>query len=342
MLGLIQRDIVNKLKGSDSTDRIPLLDPVNLAAALSEYNKTIEKNRFNWINRTRLFHKRIELRFTHDEHVELLASGKIPQTVRVDGDPSSLAVFGVTRARKWADFLAHLEKLHLPWPGSADRWARGLGRFLQMSQSDRLLDGPEGVPLYFDPFAACSYRPSILSCVEEEGQTVYTISFTLLPAELTDRPSGKIGVILHYLDFARMMRWGVLENRDFLELFRQPAKPDEEEVKINDEFIGKILSIRTEFWNRGLKRDSLEQAVPVEFADEVRQLLDEYKGAMSVIDPPKNQGETPNPMPDLKISKHIYEIVFRINKRFYQILVESLKREIDELPGSIAELLKRF
>jgi hypothetical protein len=49
------------------------------------------------------------------------------------------------------------------------------------------------------------------------------------------------------------------------------------------EFIRKILSIRTEFWNRGLQSDSLERAVPAEFREEVKRLLQKYKDAIALI-----------------------------------------------------------
>jgi hypothetical protein len=153
-----------------------------------------------------------------------------------------------------------------------------------MAEGDRPIDGPEGLPLYFDPIAKRSYRPSISARTEQGGITTFLVSFTLLPLELTAWPTGDTGDLLHYLDFARMMRWGVLEEPGIVDLFRTAEGSSDPENAIR-EFIGKILSIRTEFWNRGLQSDSLERAVQAEFREEVKRLLQKYRDAIALIDP---------------------------------------------------------
>jgi hypothetical protein len=329
VLGLIQKDFV-KAAASQGSPKVPLINPITLFQALEAYLKCVAADKEWWVNRTQLFERRIELRFGPKQLEALQCSGTISPDVEVVGEAESLAIFTLTRARSWKKLTDHLEHLDLPWPQSALKWAKGLGRYMQMALTDRLVEDPEGLPLYFDASSGRSYRPSITSRIEDGNLTSFIVSFTHLPPELTVRPDSRIGVLFHYLDFARMFRWGVLEDKGIKEFFRKPPADSADVGRIR-EFVEKIFTIRVEFWNRGLKSDSLEQVLPKDKRPELKLLLTKYREAIARIDPNDN-GELPAPMPTFAVAKEVYEKVYAINRAFYKLLSSALMIEVDRLP----------
>ena len=149
---------------------------------------------------------------------------------------------------------------------------------------------PEGLPLYFwQPNAnggGISYRPSITKQIRAGGLTSFTISFTHLPPELTARPTGHLGLISHYLDFSRMMRWGVLKDGRFREFFRA-GLTEKQMLSKQAEFLDALINIRIEFQNRGLVKDQLGVAFPPERRKQVERLLETYQEIVTQLEPEK-------------------------------------------------------
>ena len=265
---------------------------------------------------------------------QLLAeTGRIADDVSVEGVQGSMMIFGLVVGKNWRDFLKHLGGLESPWQGSAERWASGLGSALQRALDGQCVNGPEGLPLYFDADAGFSYRPSISSLKEEGEKTIFNVSFALLPKELTVHPPGKIGVLLHYLDFCRMMRWGVIEEPKFASFFRNGRRFSKEQAAERiREFLGRIFSIRTEFWNRGVPREDIWHALDESQQPVLDSLLNAYFAAMRVIDPDDN-GTVPDPLPEVDTLRKVYADLLKVNKEMYLLVYKALGPKLEELAG---------
>jgi len=229
--------------------------------------------------------------------------------------------------------------MQLPWPGSAVRWAMGLGPKLQLALSGTLVEGPEGLPLYFDsrPNQKLSYRPSVVLCDEYGDQTHFVISFTSMPKALAARPNRKkADVLLHYMDFCRMMRWGVLEAEGSREYFSEANAftPEQADERLR-QFIEGIISIRTDFWNRGLERDAIRSVLDESDHPLLDSLHDSYFQAIKQIDP-KDEGIPPEPLPDFQVVKQVYNDLLRINKVTYLLVHSALRPELDNLDDGAA------
>ena len=323
--------------------------------ALSKYKQAIEPWEYCWTSETKNFENRIRLVLQVEERRGLAEKGTVADTVEVQGDRDSMILFDLLVDRiRWREFINHLEKLKSPWPGSAARWASCLGGALQRALNGLCLEGPEGLPLYFDSRKRQSYRPAVTLQRNCGGETCFDISFTLLPPELTIRPNTKVGILLHHLDFCRMMRWGVLEDPQLAVFFRNPErvmkdkrfsvfirKPHlvrtEQVAERMRDFLGRLYSIRTEFLNRGLEKDSIFEAIDPVDQPKLKSEVDGYYLAIGKIDP-DDKGILPDPLPDIEVLRQVYSELLRFNKELYRLLHKALGQEIGKLVGSIDDL----
>jgi hypothetical protein len=309
--------------------------------ALDEYEASIGHHQRNWVRKRTVFERQIRLTFQADEQDRLQSTGVIPDSVAVEGVGESMLIFDVTeKSAKWGSFIRHLEGMELPWSGSAVRWARGLGHTLQRALGEELDHSPEGLPLYFDgrPSQHRSYRPAVALREEHGSVTCFVISFTRLPPELRIRPEGRAGIFLHYLDFCRMLRWGILEDQRFIDFFTDPGAVSRSEGRaIAVDFIERILTIRTEFWNRGLKTDALAEVVAAADLDAVRALEKRYTDAISLIDP-DNKGVLPDPLPPISSLKEVHSKLLHLNKDYYEIVHRAFGGEISSLATSLLDI----
>lgn len=322
-------------------DPKPLLNATKLEESLDEYEKSILTQERCWRRDRTIFEKRIRLVFNTAQIEQLQASSEISDDVTLESVGDALMIFDEPKVTvKWGEFIQHLESMQLPWPGSAARWARGLGSTLRKALGDKLISDPEGLPLYFDarPSQFKSYRPSVVLREEYGCKTYFVISFTLLPPELRIRPDGRPGVLLHYLDFCRMMRWGVLEDKMFVNFFIAPGTFTETDgTAAIEAFIERILTIRTEFWNRGLKSDSLEGVISSDEANKVRDLVKRYMDAIQIIDP-DNKGVAPQKLPSIATLQELYSNLLSINKEYYAIVHDAFAGEVEKLSGSLQDI----
>lgn len=309
------------------------LKPEKLNEALRDYQKGVKALENSWVLRKQIFEKRIRLVFDPEARQLLAETGRIADHVMVEGIQGSMVIFGLLLDKSWRDFLNHLMGLKSPWLGSAERWACGLGSALQRALDGQCIDGPEGLPLYFDASAGYSYRPSVSSLWEEGEKTIFNVSFALLPKELTVHPAGNFGVLLHYLDFCRMMRWGILEEPQFASFFRNPRLYSAQQGSdYICEFLGRILSIRTEFWNRGLARDAIFHALDENEQPIMDSLLNTYFEAMRIIDP-NDKGTIPDPIPGVDLLRKVYADLLKVNKQIYLLVYKALGPLLQELDG---------
>jgi hypothetical protein len=303
-----------------------------LDSALNQYLKSVTSYEHCWVWKETPFDRQIQLVFNEEQTTTLGRTGIIAEAVEVRDVQGSMVLFGLAvDSRKWETFLGHLDTLNAPWKGSAARWARGLGHALQRALSGLLLENAEGLPLYFDARAGRRYRPSV-SLQEDHGcETIFTVSFTLVPSEISAVPKTDAGTLLHYLDFARMMRWGVLEDFEVQAFFRRPYDYTVEERagRIAD-FLEKIYSVRTEFWNRGLAMGAIDHAIDKDDLPMLGKLRDNYYTIIHEIDP-KDTGKLPEPLPDIKIIQRIYADLLINNKGWYQLMHRNFGREIEKL-----------
>jgi hypothetical protein len=209
-----------------------------------------------------------------------------------------------------------------------------LGEILQKGLNGDLIDGAEGLPFYFDarPNQHYSYRPSVVLRDDVGSQTYFVISFTHVPKTLMARPSKRSSeVLLHYIDFCRMMRWGVLERPRFREYFEEANAftPEEADRRLRD-FIAAITVIRTDFWNRGLERDALRNVVDPEMLPALDQLYFRYYETLKVLDP-DDSGLVPEPLPDYRHVQKAYKDLLELNKSFFLIVHNELGKELSRL-----------
>jgi hypothetical protein len=313
------------------------LNTTRLAAALQTYLKAVLSREHCWVWKKTLFDKRIQLVFNPEERARLSEDGIIGDTVEVLDIRGSMALFGLAvDSRPWKTFVEHLHTLKAPWMGSATRWARGLGRALQHALEGLLVGGAEGLPLYFDSRSNQRYRPSVSLQQDHGCETIFTICFTTIPSEIVAVPKTDAGVLIHYLDFTRMMRWGVLEDFEVQSFFRRPYDYSVEEraERISD-FLEKIYSVRTEFWNRGLERGSIDHAIEPGDRPVLQKLRDRYLEAIHKIDP-EDTGKLPNPLPGIDLIQEVYRDLLSTNKAWYQLAYRNFGREIDKLADDLA------
>jgi hypothetical protein len=303
-----------------------------LELALDGYLKSVKTFEHCFVWKETQFDRRIQLVFTEEQIIKLRETGDVAEAVEVRDVLGSMVLFGLAvDSKEWKAFLAHLDTLNAPWKGSAARWARGLGHALQRALSGLLVENAEGLPLYFDSRAKRRYRPSV-SLQEDHGcETFFTVSFTLIPSEISAVPQTDAGTLLHYLDFVRMMRWGVLEDFEVQSFFRRPYSYSVEDraSRISD-FFEKIYSIRTEFWNRGLEMGAIDHAIEKDDLAILVELRDHYHTIIHEIDP-KDTGKLAQPLPDIKIIQKIYADLLGNNKRWYKLLHKNFGREIEML-----------
>jgi hypothetical protein len=308
-----------------------------LEESLKKYLSSVSCHQRCWISEKRIFDKRVELVLSLDERDALIKQPTIPDTVRIRDVQGSAKIFGLDVAEtSWHEFMANLASLDSPWAGSAQRWARGLGRTINCALRGKLLVEAEGMPLYFDPQERKTYRPSV-SLQENCGcETIFTLSFTLIPPELVVSPTSAAGVLVQHLDFCRMWRWGILEDPDISGFFRNLHfyTKNRASEAIND-FLGKVFSVRTEFWNRGLERDSIRDALAKSDLAELDDILQRYFLAMRTLDP-KDDGTFPDPMPELDCIKKVYSDLLKVNKDYYQLMNRAFARELEGLRESAA------
>jgi hypothetical protein len=333
---------------------LPKLDEI-----LHKYLETVAPHEDCWVQHETIYVNRIQLVLGKDERRELAEKGVIADSVWVQGDLKSMILFDlVVEKIQWRYFIRHLEGLsevvRLPWPGSAARWAGGIGMALQRALSGFCAEGSEGLPLYFDARKGHSYRPSLFSREDDGEKTIFSINFTHPPEELTGRINTGIGILFHYFDFCQNLRWGVLENERFVRFFRNPqpvlqnskfqafvrsplpVRKTEVTERLRD-FLRSLSLVRTEFWNQGFKKDSIFDAIDPKDHPVLRNLLDTYSEVVRKIDPDED-GTIPNPLPDLSVVQQVYSDLLRFNKALYQLLHRNLGREVATLAGSMQEI----
>lgn len=307
-----------------------------LEASLKKYIDAVSSHQRCWIMEERIFDKRVEMVLTLQERDQLLRQPVIPDTVKVRDVRGSARIFGLDVAEtSWSEFTANLASLNSPWAGSAQRWARGLGRAINCALKGKLLVEAEGLPLYFDPIEKKTYRPSVSMQQNHGCDTVFTLSFTLVPPELIVSPTSAAGILVQHLDFCRMWRWGILEDPDIAAFFRNanffPIKRASEVIY---NFLGRVFSVRTEFWNRGLARDALRGALVASDKNALDDILQRYYHAMRTLDP-NDDGVFPDPLPDYDCLKKVYSDLLKLNKEYYLLVHRNLGLELGRLADSV-------
>jgi hypothetical protein len=308
----------------------------HLEESLKKYLDSVSSHQRCWVSERRIFDKRIELVLTLEERDQLVQQPIIPDTVKIRDVQGSARIFGLDVAEtSWHEFTANLASLDSPWTGSAQRWARGLGRTINRALRGKLLVEAEGLPLYFDPQERKTYRPSV-SLQENYGcDTIFTLSFTLIPPELIVSPTSAAGILVQHLDFCRMWRWGILEDPEISAFFRNVHfYPKKRAAEMICSFLGKVFSVRTEFWNRGLERDAIRDALDKSDLPSLDDILQRYYLAIRALDP-NDDGIFPDPIPDYESLKKVYCDLLKVNKEYYLLVHQNLGRELRELQESV-------
>ena len=167
------------------------------------------------------------------------------------------------------------------------------------------------------------------------SETIFTISFTLIPPELVVSPTSAAGILVQHLDFCRMWRWGILEDPDISDFFRNASFYSKKRAsEVIYSFLGKVFSVRTEFWNRGLERDAIRDALDKSDLGALDDILQRYYSAMRALDP-NDEGTFPDPMPDYDSLKKAYCDLLKVNKDYYLLVYRSLGKELAGLRESI-------
>jgi hypothetical protein len=300
-----------------------LYEETDYVDAFPKYEKALQANEHLFEFRRVHYEKQIFLELTYGQREALKKDSKVPDKVIVRGAVGSLVIFGydleVLRV-SWGELLEKLgeDDGSRPWPGSAIAWTKFLGRVLRKALNRQLTpDDPEGLPLYWESHGrgGISYRPSIAEQEMFAGKTVFRITFTQLPPELTARPTGPLDTLFHYLDFARMMRWGVLKSPRFDEFFNGNLSKELLSQK-NAEFLDTLLNIRIEFQNRGLQRDQILNAFPCEKRMVIQGILDKYHQLVGQLEPEKK--------PDNQLIRTLRPELISLNANFLKILHECI------------------
>ena len=293
--GVAKSDVHKIIRGIAGHAKV-LYHEEDFEEAFLEYEEVLRKNAHLFQSEHIQYEKRVRLELTNEQRETLAQTGVIPDLATVRAVFGSLDLFGYNETVDeitWAELIARLteDDGQRSWPGSALAWTNLLGRILRKALRRQLTSAnPEGLPLYFwQPNAnggGISYRPSITKQIRAGGLTSFTISFTHLPPELTARPTGHLGLISHYLDFSRMMRWGVLKDGRFREFFRA-GLTEKQMLSKQAEFLDALINIRIEFQNRGLVKDQLGVAFPPERRKQVERLLETYQEIVTQLEPEK-------------------------------------------------------
>jgi hypothetical protein len=308
-----------------------------LEDSLEKYLRAVKSHQRCWILEDKIFDKRIELVLTLDERDQLVQQQVLPDTVKVRDVEGSARIFGLDVPEiSWKDFMANLASLNSPWAGSAERWARGLGRTINFALRGKLVAEAEGLPLYFDPQDRKTYRPSVSLQQNHGCETIFTLIFTLIPPELVVSPMSAAGTLVQHLDFCRMWRWGILEDPDISTFFRNVNfYPKNRSGEMICKFLEKVFSVRTEFWNRGLEKDAIRYVLEDKDRSCLDGILQRYYSAIHTLDP-NDQGTLPEPMPDYDCLRQIYSSLLKINKEYYQLVHRYLGRELEKLSESVS------
>jgi hypothetical protein len=132
-----------------------------------------------------------------------------------------------------------------------------------------------------------------------------------------------------------MWRWGILEDPDISAFFRNAHfYPKKRASEIIYDFLGKVFSVRTEFWNRGLERNAIHDALEKSDLAALDDILQRYYIAMRTLDP-NDDGMFPDPMPDYDVLKKVYCDLLKVNKEYYLLVHRNLARELGELRESV-------
>jgi hypothetical protein len=292
--------------------------------AFPEYVQALTANKHLFENDEVRYQKRIFLELTHDERGRLQTDSTISDGVVVRAEWGSLTIFGYDPAVKvitWRELIETLSRddRDRPWPGSALRWTECLGKSLSKALNRQLAaDDPEALPLYWRPRdgGGIGYRPSIAAQFQGAGITTFVIAFTHLPPELTDRPSGWLGTLFHYLDFARMMRWGILKSARFRDFFAGNLQGDHLREK-QAEFLDALLNIRIEFQNRGLQKGQFLEAFPQERRAELDSMVNAYYDLIKELEPKME--------PTSETIRNLYPLLVDNNERFLLAFHERIK-----------------
>ena len=271
------------------------------------------------IFRPKQYDKRIILRLPVEVASKATDPAEILKSVNVmDSAGGGLEIFGwdrnvesVTRERFYLD-LKEQDKSRA-WPGSASGWADTLDDVIHLVLGDKFGDA-ESLPLYLDEKNGIAYRPSISSRQQTNEFLDICITFNLLPEEITKRPPGPCGTLSHLLDFCRMFRWGVLERKEFVQLFKGQLRTSESAVEY-EKFLRALMNIRIDFQNRGLRKDDILDAFPDGLKKHMGELLTEYYNVIESLNPRLEPTET-----------HIevcYSAMLRLNKEFYTAAYQS-------------------
>jgi hypothetical protein len=309
----------------------------DFAESLKKYQKLLRASKYLFESQQVRYEKRIYLEFTYDQCQALKKDPKVPAKVIVRDDLGSLTIFGYDDETLSVTWDRLLEKLieddeGRPWPGSAIAWTKVLGRALRKALNRQLTpDDPEGLPLYWESRlrGGISYRPSITEQTVFTGKTIFAVTFTQLPPELTARPTGPLDTLFHYLDFARMLRWGVLKSPRFDDFFEGNLS-DEMLRQKNAEFLDTLLNIQIEFQNRGLQKDQILGAFTGERRQKIQTILDDYHRVVGQLEPENKPGS--------ELIRKLRPELMSLNATFLNVLHEGignlLAGELSEQKGS--------
>lgn len=292
----LKRSDVQRIVRRIATDSNVTYYEEDFATAFAKYEQVLRENSHFFESEHVAYEKRILLEFTQEQGHALRATGVIPDTVIVRAVFHSLEMFGYDCAVKditWAELISHLKEddAQRYWPGSALGWAKLLGRVLKKALDRQLTSAnSQGLPLYYwQPDArggGISYRPSIAQQDKEGGITTFTITLTQLAPELTARAPGNLGIVSHYLDFTRMIRWGVLKNSRFEDFFHGNLTSEGMLAK-NTEFLDTLFNVRIDFQNRGLVRSRIFDVFPLSRREYLKTLIDDYRDIVTQLEPDK-------------------------------------------------------
>ena len=314
---------VRKIIRGISTGTKTRYDESSLDAALAAYQTKLQEKRYVYESRHVDYERRISLELTFAQRQGLIQNAKVPDDANVRSEFGSLGIFGYdpqTLSITWGELVRKLveDDYKRPWPDSAVAWTKMLGRTLTKAINRQLTpDDPEGLPLYWEVrgTSGVSYRPSITQQKVAGGKTTFWIAFTQLPPELTARPPGPLGTLFHYMDFARMLRWGVLKNPRFRDFFEGNLTGQALCQKKAD-FLDTLLNIRIEFQNRGLEKGQILSALSAEQQDAFQKILDDYYHIVRQLEPESE--------PNLETIIDSGSKLLSVNARFFMILQEAI------------------
>jgi len=314
------RRIIRRISGDSKV----MYDEKDFEKAFPRYERVLRANQHLFDHSEVHYQKRIFLELNPQDRRRLQTDEMISDGVIVRAEWGSLVIFGYDPAVKkvtWGELIAKLCKddCNRPWPGRALRWTECLGKSLAKALKRLAADDLEALPLYYwrppDDGVGTTYRPSIATQSQSAGKTTLTITFTQLPPELTARPSGWLGTLFHYLDFARMMRWGILKSARFDDLFHGNLSGNQLREK-QAEFRDCLLNIRIEFQNRGLQKNQFLEAFPGWRRQELGDMVKSYYALVDRLEPKRNPGS--------ESIRSLYPELVSINERFLTVFHERI------------------